>query len=59
MVTPTESPPSLGPLRLLLVEDEENDAFLIERQIRRGGYDVEVTRVQTADEMMDRLKNAD
>jgi PAS domain S-box-containing protein len=55
----TESPASLGALRLLLVEDEENDAFLIERQIRRGGYDVEVTRVSTAAELRDRLRDAE
>ena len=55
----TVVPASLGALRLLLVEDEENDAFLIERQIRRGGYDVEVTRVTTAGEMRDRLHEAE
>ncbi|HEY8813111.1 MAG TPA: PAS domain S-box protein [Candidatus Dormibacteraeota bacterium] len=56
MVTPTQVPARLGILRLLLVEDEENDAILIERQIRRGGYDVEVTRVLTAAAMRDQLQ---
>jgi PAS domain S-box-containing protein len=48
----TEPPARLGPLHLLLVEDSESDARLIEREIRRGGYDVDVTRVTTAEEML-------
>jgi len=44
---------------VLLVEDSENDAFLIEREIRRGGYDVEVTRVTTALEMRGQLESCD
>ncbi|HEY8679666.1 MAG TPA: PAS domain S-box protein, partial [Candidatus Dormibacteraeota bacterium] len=43
----------------MLVEDSENDAFLIEREIRRGGYDVEVTRVTTALEMRGQLESCD
>ena len=39
------------PLQLLLVEDSANDALLLERELRRGGYDVTARRVQTADEM--------
>ena len=39
------------PLRLLLIEDSENDALLLELELRRGGYDVSVYRVQTAGEM--------
>ena len=35
-------------LRVLLVEDMEDDAALIERQIVRGGYQVELRRVDTA-----------
>ena len=35
-------------LRVLLVEDMEDDAALIERQIVRGGYQVELQRVDTA-----------
>jgi len=59
MLTPTEVPARLGVLRLLLVEDQENDAILIERQIRRGGYDVAVTRVPTADAMRDQLQQGE
>ncbi len=35
------------PLRLLLVEDDENDAMLLLRELRRGGYSVTSTRVET------------
>jgi CheY-like chemotaxis protein len=58
-VTISEPPARLGPLRLLLVEDSEGDAYLIEREIRRGGSAVEVTRVVTANEMRARLKSAE
>jgi signal transduction histidine kinase len=36
-------------LRLLLVEDDENDAVLILRELVRGGYDPSAVRVQTAE----------
>ncbi len=36
------------PLRLLLVEDSENDAQLLVREIQRGGYEVDFDRVETA-----------
>jgi len=36
-----------SPLRLLLIEDSEDDAELIVREIRRGGYTVEFERVET------------
>jgi PAS domain S-box-containing protein len=36
------------PLRLLIVEDVEDDAVLTIRELRRAGYDVEVERVETA-----------
>src|ERR687893_1397012 len=39
------------PLRVLLVEDSENDALLLVRQLRRGGYDPHFRRVDTAGEM--------
>ena len=44
-------------LRLLLVEDSVADAILIEREIRRGGFDVTVTRVQNATEMGSELSH--
>jgi signal transduction histidine kinase len=39
------------PLRVLLVEDNPDDAVLVERELRRGGFDVQCQRVQTAEEM--------
>ena len=38
-------------LRILLVEDSEDDARLVLREIRRGGYEVETERVETAGAM--------
>jgi len=42
-------------LRLLLVEDSEDDALLVERQLRRGGYRPHIQRVDTADAMSEAL----
>ena len=39
------------PLRCLIVEDSENDALLVVRQLRSGGYDVTWERVETAEAM--------
>ncbi len=36
------------PLRLLLIEDHENDALLIVRELKRGDYEVAWERVETA-----------
>jgi PAS domain S-box-containing protein len=47
------------PLRLLIVEDSEPDAALIEHEIRRGGFDVRATRVTTAAEMRVQLRGSD
>ncbi|MGH7411491.1 MAG: response regulator, partial [Candidatus Methylomirabilis sp.] len=35
------------PLRVLIVEDSEDDAALLVRELRRGGYDPEIRRVDT------------
>ena len=40
-----------APLRVLLVEDSENDALLLLRQLKRGGYEPSSRRVDTAGEM--------
>ena len=37
-----------GPLRVLLVEDSENDAALVVRALERGGYSVAFRRVEDA-----------
>jgi len=39
------------PLRALLVEDSEDDAELLLRELRRGGYEPEHSRVDTPDAM--------
>ncbi|MBI2358454.1 MAG: response regulator [Deltaproteobacteria bacterium] len=39
-------------LRVLIVEDSENDALLLVRALRRAGYDVAHERVDTAEAMM-------
>ncbi len=44
----------MSPLRLLLVEDSENDSLLLLRELRRGGYQPTWERVET----LEALKNA-
>jgi PAS domain S-box-containing protein len=39
------------PLRVLIIEDSENDALLVVRALRRGGYDLMSDRVDTASAM--------
>jgi PAS domain S-box-containing protein len=43
------------PLELLLVEDNPDDAFLLERHLRRHGFDPRITRVETAAAMREAL----
>jgi two-component system cell cycle sensor histidine kinase/response regulator CckA len=45
------------PLRLLLVEDSEDDAALLLRELRRGGYDVSHERVYTSVALNTALNN--
>lgn len=40
------------PLSLLLLEDSEDDALLVLRELRRGGYDVTYNRVETPGDMI-------
>jgi signal transduction histidine kinase len=44
------------PLRVLIIEDSEDDALLLLRELRRGGYDPDHRRIETADEMQEALK---
>ena len=39
------------PLRALIVEDSENDALLLARELQRGGYDLTYERVETLEGM--------
>ena len=45
----------MKPLRVLMAEDSEDDAELILRELRRGGFEVTHRRVETADAMREAL----
>ncbi len=45
------------PSRVLIVEDSEDDALLLVRELQRGGYDVSFERVETAGAMTAALDN--
>lgn len=47
------------PLRLLLIEDSEDDATLVVRELRRGNYDVDFQRVDSPDEIESSMRKAD
>ncbi len=47
------------PLRVLLVEVSENDAVLLLRELRRGGYEPLCRRVDTPEAMEAALRDAD
>jgi len=51
--------PVIGTLRVLLVEDSENDAMLLLRELRRGGYKPLSQRVYTPEDMAEALSAAD
>ena len=43
------------PLRILIIEDVEDDALLVIRVLQKGGYDPAFERVETADAMGESL----
>ena len=47
------------PLKVLLVEDNERDAALLRLQLRRGGFEPSLDRVETREEMSARLASSD
>ena len=49
------SPSAPQPLRVLIVEDSENDALLLEIELQRAGYGPVCERVQTRDAMTEAL----
>jgi len=53
-----QDPPHGGlkrPLDVLLIEDNPDDALLLERHLRRNGFDPRITRVETAAAMREAL----
>ncbi len=46
-----------NPLRVLVVEDSEDDALLLDRELRRSGYDPLSLRVQTAERLQTALQD--
>src|SRR5437867_63229 len=44
-------------IRVLIVEDSENDSFLLARELKRGGYDLTLERVDTPGAMKAALSN--
>jgi hypothetical protein len=55
----TAKPERGVPVRLLLVEDSENDAMLLLRELRRGGYEPSHERVYTPEGMERALVKAE
>jgi PAS domain S-box-containing protein len=46
----------MKPLRVLMVEDSEDDALLVIRELKKGGYEPEYERLETAEAMRDALR---
>jgi len=44
-------------IRVLMVEDSEDDALLVERELKHAGYQVETRRVDTREEMIAALQS--
>lgn len=55
---PAGSLPMAMPLRVLLVEDSENDAVLLLRALRHGNYELTCERIDTARDMQAALARA-
>ena len=55
--SPPEPPADLPnrPLDVLLIEDNADDALLLERHLRRNGFQPNITRVETSPEMFEAL----
>jgi PAS domain S-box-containing protein len=53
------APPAGKPLRVLLVEDDDNDAFLVTRRLERDGFAPAIQRVLTASAMRAALDGGD
>ena len=47
--------PAKTPLRVLIIEDYEEDALLLQRQLSRAGYAVDALRIETERQLLDAL----
>jgi PAS domain S-box-containing protein len=54
-----QKPPNDKPLRVLIVEDSENDALLLLRELERGGYEPISDRVETPEMMLKALAGSE
>ena len=59
MVALAERREPRAPLRVLIVEDSEDDALLLLRELKRGGYEPEHERVETPRAMKEALTGSD
>jgi signal transduction histidine kinase len=59
MPTSTLDSTQPGSLRVLIIEDYEEDALLLRRSLAKAGYDVVARRVETAAELRDALAHPD
>ena len=57
MMPNPKKPTGLKPLRVLIVDDSENDALLLVRELKRGGYESVYERVDTSEAMEKALAN--
>ena len=48
---PAKTDSGLRPLRVLIVEDSENDALLLVRELKKGGYEPDYERVESSGAM--------
>jgi signal transduction histidine kinase/FixJ family two-component response regulator len=55
----TPSPEDRIPLHVLLVEDNADDAFLLERHLLKNGFAPRIVRVETAEELLAEFARAD
>ncbi len=50
---------NLESLKLLLIEDSEDDAFFLLRTLEKGGFNVEYERIETHEELVNSLNSPD
>lgn len=50
--------PNPRPLRVLIIEDYEEDALLLERHLARGGFRVDALRIETPEALREALSDA-